>query len=80
MSKSAFPVSQVTEFPRSAIHCRFSTATMRRLEEIATATGQHLNKTVATLVDMILPFVVIETVSEPHQKVFVNLPEGGAQK
>lgn len=80
MSKSAFPVTKAPELPRSEIHCRFSTATMRRLEEIAAATGQHLNKTVAALVDMILPYVEIETVSEPRQKVFVNLPEGGAKK
>ena len=42
--------------------------------EIAEATGNHLNRTVAVLVDTILPYVQIETVTEPHKVVSITLP------
>ena len=74
MSKVAFPTKNPIEY-RTEIHCRFSVATMRRLAEIAEATGNHLNRTVAVLVDTILPYVQIETVTEPHKKVSITLPD-----
>ena len=74
MTKIAFPQKSPVEY-RTEIHCRFSVATMKRLAEIAEATGNHLNRTVAVLVDTILPYVQIETVTEPHKKVSITLPE-----
>ena len=74
MSKVAFPTKSPIEY-RTEIHCRFSVATMKRLAEIAEATGNHLNRTVAILVDTILPYVQIETVTEPHKKVSITLPD-----
>lgn len=73
MAKIAFPQKSPVEY-RTEIHCRFSVATMKRLAEIAEATGNHLNRTVAVLVDMILPYVQIETVTEPHKVVSITLP------
>ena len=73
MSKVTFPTKSPVEY-RTEIHCRFSVATMKRLAEIAEATGNHLNRTVAVLVDMILPYVQIETVTEPHKVVSITLP------
>lgn len=74
MSKVAFPTKSPIEY-RTEIHCRFSVATMKRLAEIAEATGNHLNRTVAILVDTILPYVQIEEVTEPHKVVSITLPE-----
>ena len=75
MSKVAFPTKPTLEY-KTEIHCRFSVATMKRLAEIAEATGNHMNRTVAILVDAILPYVTIETVTEPHQRVFIEAPDG----
>jgi pyruvate kinase len=75
MAKIAFPQKSPIEY-RTEIHCRFSVATMKRLAEIAEATGNHLNRTVAILVDTILPYVQIETVTEPCQRVFIETPDG----
>ena len=75
MSKIAFPSKQTLEY-NTSIHCRFSVATMKRLAEIAEATGNHMNRTVAILVDAILPYVTIETVTEPHKRVFIEAPDG----
>ena len=75
MSKVAFPTKSPIEY-KTEIHCRFSVATMRRLAEIAEATGNHLNRTVAILVDTILPYVQIETVTEPVRRVFIETPDG----
>ena len=75
MAKIAFPQKSPVEY-RTEIHCRFSVATMKRLAEIAEATGNHLNRTVAILVDTILPYVQIETVTEPCQRVFIETPDG----
>lgn len=75
MAKVAFPQKSPVEY-RTEIHCRFSVATMKRLAEIAEATGNHLNRTVAILVDTILPYVQIETVTEPCQRVFIETPDG----
>ena len=75
MAKIAFPQKSPVEY-RTEIHCRFSVATMRRLAEITEATGNHLNRTVAILVDTILPYVQIETVTEPCQRVFIETPDG----
>jgi hypothetical protein len=74
MAKIAFPQKSPVEY-RTEIHCRFSVATMKRLAEIAEATGNHLNRTVAVLVDTILPYVQIETVTEPHKVVSITLPD-----
>lgn len=73
MSKVTFPTKSPIEY-RTEIHCRFSVATMKRLAEIAEATGNHLNRTVAILVDTILPYVQIEEVTEPHKVVSITLP------
>ncbi len=75
MSKVAFPTKSPIEY-KTEIHCRFSVQTMKRLAEIAEATGNHLNRTVAILVDTILPYVKIETVTEPCQRVFIETPDG----
>lgn len=75
MSKIAFPTKQPLEY-NTSIHCRFSVATMKRIAEIAEATGNHMNRTVAILVDAILPYVTIETVTEPHRKVYIRTPDG----
>ena len=75
MSRVTFPTKSPIEY-KTEIHCRFSVATMRRLAEIAEATGNHLNRTVAILVDTILPYVQIETVTEPCQRVFIETPDG----
>ena len=75
MNKVAFPTKAPIEY-KTEIHCRFSLATMKRLSEIAEATGNHMNRTVAILVDAILPYVTIETVTEPHQRVFIEAPDG----
>lgn len=75
MSKVAFPAKDVPEY-KTEIHCRFSVQTMRRIAEIAEATGNHMNRTVAILIEAILPYVTIETVTEPHRKVFIQTPEG----
>lgn len=74
MSKVAFPTKSPIEY-KTEIHCRFSVQTMKRLAEIAEATGNHLNRTVAILVDTILPYVQIETVTEPHQRVYIQTPD-----
>ena len=74
MSKIAFPTKPTLEY-KTEIHCRFSVATMKCLAEIAEATGNHMNRTVAILVDAILPYVTIETVTEPHQRVFIQTPD-----
>lgn len=79
MAKIAFPQKSPVEY-RTEIHCRFSVATMKRMAEIAEATGNHLNRTVAVLVDTILPYVQIETVTEPHKVVSITLPgKGGSE-
>ena len=75
MSKVAFPTKPTLEY-KTEIHCRFSVGTMKRLAEIAEATGNHMNRTEAILVDAILPYVTIETVTEPHQRVFIEAPDG----
>lgn len=75
MSKVAFPTKNPIEY-RTEIHCRFSVATMKRLAEIAEATGNHLNRTVAVLVDTILPYVQIEEVTEPVKQVYIQTPDG----
>lgn len=74
MAKVAFPQKSPVEY-RTEIHCRFSVATMKRLAEIAETTGNHLNRTVAILVDTILPYVQIEEVTEPHKVVSITLPD-----
>lgn len=74
MAKIAFPEKSPVEY-RTEIHCRFSVATMKRLAEIAEATGNHLNRTVAVLVDTILPYVQIEEVTEPHKVVTITMPD-----
>ena len=73
MSKTAFAAKTPIEY-KTEIHCRFSVATMKRIAEIAEASGLHMNRTVALLVDAILPYVTIETVTEPHRKVFIQMP------
>lgn len=75
MAKIAFPQKSPVEY-RTEIHCRFSVATMRRLAEIAEATGNHLNRTVAVLVDAILPYVQIEEVTAPVKQVYIQTPDG----
>lgn len=79
MAKIPFPGKTPIEY-KTEIHCRFSVATMKRIAEIAEATGNHMNRTVAILVDTILPYVSIETVTEPHSKVCIQLPDGGKAK
>ena len=74
MSKIAFPTKSPIEY-KTEIHCRFSMATMKRIAEIAEATGNHMNRTVALLVDAILPYVTIETVTEPHTRVYIQTPD-----
>ena len=74
MNKIAFPDKENIKY-KTEIHCRFSIATINRIAEIAEATGCHMNRTIATLVDLILPYVQIETVTEPHTKVTVRLPD-----
>ena len=74
MSNIPFPTKPPIEYSTS-IHCRFSVATMKRLSEIAEATGQHMNRTVAVLVDTILPYVQISEVTEPHKVVKITLPD-----
>lgn len=74
MATIAFPRRATLEY-KTEIHCRFSVATMKRLAEIADATGNHLNRTVAVLVDTILPYVNIDTVTEPHKVVRITLPD-----
>lgn len=73
MTKIDFPSKAPLEY-KTEIHCRFSVATMKRLAEIAEATGNHMNRTVAILVDTILPYVSIEEVTEPRKKVSITLP------
>lgn len=75
MSKKAFPTKEPIDY-KTEIHCRFSVATMKRIAEIAAAAGIHMNRTVAILVDTILPYVTIETVTEPHTKVYIQTPDG----
>lgn len=75
MSKEAFPAKKPIDY-KTEIHCRFSVATMQRIAEIAAATGNHMNRTVAILVDAILPYVTIETVTEPHTRVYIQMPDG----
>ena len=79
MSRVAFPTKNPIEY-RTEIHCRFSVATMRRLAEIAEATGNHLNRTVAILVDTILPYVQIEEVTAPVKQVYIQTPDGVTMK
>ena len=79
MAKVAFPTKSPIEY-KTEIHCRFSVATMRRLAEIAEATGNHLNRTVAILVDTILPYVQIEEVTEPVRRIFIETPGGVSMK
>ena len=74
MSNIPFPTKPPIEYSTS-IHCRFSVATMKRLAEIADATGNHLNRTVAVLVNTILPYVQISEVTEPHKVVRITLPD-----
>lgn len=79
MSKIAFPDKGPIEY-KTEIHCRFSVGTMKRLAEIAEATGNHMNRTVAILVDTILPYVSIEEVTEPRKRVYIQTPEGVAMR
>ena len=79
MSKVAFPTKSPIEY-KTEIHCRFSVAALKRLAEIAEATGNHMNRTVAILVDAILPYVTIETVTEPHQRVYIQTLDGVSMK
>lgn len=53
MSKIAFPDKENIKY-KTEIHCRFSIGTINRIAEIAEATGCHMNRTIATLVDLIL--------------------------
>ena len=79
MSNIAFPAKPPIDY-KTEIHCRFSVATMKRISEIAEATGSHMNRTVAVLVDMILPYVQITEVTEPHKVVRITLPDKEARE
>jgi len=57
------------------IHCRFKERTFKRIAEIAEKSEQSLNKTVATLVELVLPYIEIREVTEPHTEIIVNLPD-----
>lgn len=73
MRKVTFTSPEKPDF-NPTIHCRFSMETMQRIVEITEVTGSTLNRTIATLVETILPYVQIETVTEPHQVVSITLP------
>ena len=75
MARVAFPTKSPIDY-KTEIHCRFSVATMKRLAVIAEATGNHLNRTVAILVDAILPYVQIEEVTAPVKQVYIQTPDG----
>ena len=45
------------------------------LAQIADISCQSVSKAAATLIEIILPYVEIKEVTEPHMKVFVNIPE-----
>lgn len=57
------------------IHCRFKERTFKRIAEIAEKSETSLNKTVATLVELVLPYIEIREVTEPHTEIVVNLPD-----
>lgn len=74
MRKVTFTSPEKPDF-NPTIHCRFSMETMQKIVEITGVTGSTLNRTIATLVETILPYVQIEEVTEPHKKVSITLPD-----
>ena len=50
------------------------------LAQVAEINGQSVSKAAATLLSMILQYIEIREVTEPHMKVFVNIPELEAEK
>jgi len=57
------------------IHCRFKERTFKQIAEIAEKSERSLNKTVATLVELVLPYIEIREITEPHTEIIVNLPD-----
>ena len=58
-----------------SIHCRFKPATFNRICEIAEQSEQPLNKTLTTLVELILPYIEIREVTTPRIEIIVNFPD-----
>lgn len=75
MTRISFPPPAPTKTVPEAIHCRFSIATMEKLQHISEATGQSLSRTISGLLDIILPFVEFQEVVVTSQQVTVNLPD-----
>ena len=51
-----------------------------KVAQIADASGQSISRVVSNLVEMVLPFIEVKEVTEPHMAIIVNLPddiEGG---
>lgn len=74
MKTIPFPPPAATNTVPEAIHCRFSTPTMEKLQRISETTGQSISRTISGLLDIILPYVGFEEVVVKSQQVIVNLP------
>ena len=46
-----------------------------KVAQIADASGQSISRVVSTLVEMVIPFIEVKEVTEPHMAIIVNLPE-----
>lgn len=46
-----------------------------KVAQIADASGQSISRVVSTLVEMVLPFIEVREVTEPHMAIIVSLPE-----
>lgn len=57
------------------IHCRFKEKTFNQIAEIAERSELSLNKTVAILVELVLPFIEIKEITQPRTEIVVNLPD-----
>ena len=46
-----------------------------KVAQIADASGQSIPRVVNTLVEMVIPFIEVKEVTEPHMAIIVNLPD-----
>ena len=57
------------------VNVKLKPAMYQKVAQIADASGQSIARVVSTLVGMVLPYIEVREITEPHMAVIVNLPE-----